>query len=327
MIKELYLKNWKSFSPSRIYIDPLTVLIGTNASGKSNLLDAFWFLSQIAKGRTVEYVFNEIRGGREWLIRKGFSEATLLVVLSKDIHGIEYCYEVDLKRADDKIWIAKESLKQIDHKRDVVSVNIKTQQSTISSVETTLFRSISDLTKPYVSVYSRRSKQGPDKNYQLSRTTSVLSQISSTDVRKEIKDGASFVCDELSNIFVLNPIPNNMRGYSKLSEILQEDASNMAGVLSAMEDEKRKNVEERLTNYLRGLPERDIKKVWTERFGPFNEDVILLCEEQWRGNEVTKIDSRSMSDGPLRFLAIATAIMTRPKGSLLIVEETLLIIL
>ena len=215
MIKELYLKNWKSFSPSRIYIDPLTVLIGTNASGKSNLLDAFWFLSQIAKGRTVEYVFNEIRGGREWLIRKGFSEATLLVVLSKDIHGIEYCYEVDLKRADDKIWIAKESLKQIDHKRDVVSVNIKTQQSTISSVETTLFRSISDLTKPYVSVYSRRSKQGPDKNYQLSRTTSVLSQISSTDVRKEIKDGASFVCDELSNIFVLNPIPNNMRGYSK----------------------------------------------------------------------------------------------------------------
>lgn len=41
MIKELNLKNWKSFKDSTLYIDPLTILIGTNASGKSNLLDAF----------------------------------------------------------------------------------------------------------------------------------------------------------------------------------------------------------------------------------------------------------------------------------------------
>ena len=38
MITKLHLVNWKSFEDSTIYIDPLTFLIGTNASGKSNVL-------------------------------------------------------------------------------------------------------------------------------------------------------------------------------------------------------------------------------------------------------------------------------------------------
>jgi len=37
MIKELKLKNWKSFEDGTLYIDPLTILIGTNASEKSKL--------------------------------------------------------------------------------------------------------------------------------------------------------------------------------------------------------------------------------------------------------------------------------------------------
>jgi predicted ATP-binding protein involved in virulence len=40
MIKQLTVKNWKSFEKATFYVDPLTILIGANASGKSNLLDA-----------------------------------------------------------------------------------------------------------------------------------------------------------------------------------------------------------------------------------------------------------------------------------------------
>jgi len=39
MIKEIRFMNWKSFSDAKVYIDPLNVLIGTNASGKSNIID------------------------------------------------------------------------------------------------------------------------------------------------------------------------------------------------------------------------------------------------------------------------------------------------
>jgi predicted ATPase len=36
---------------------------------------------------------------------------------------------------------------------------------------------------------------------------------------------------------------------------------------------------------------------------------------------MTLIDARSMSDGTLRFLAILTALLTRPEGSQLVIEE------
>ncbi|MBR2199820.1 MAG: AAA family ATPase, partial [Bacteroidales bacterium] len=48
MITKLRLKNWKSFKDSTLYIDPLTILIGINASGKSNVLDALDFLHKLS---------------------------------------------------------------------------------------------------------------------------------------------------------------------------------------------------------------------------------------------------------------------------------------
>ena len=71
MITSLRLQNWKSFKDSTIYIDPLTFLIGTNASGKSNVLDAFLFLHLLMKGQTLEDAANAIRGGSDWIIRQG----------------------------------------------------------------------------------------------------------------------------------------------------------------------------------------------------------------------------------------------------------------
>jgi predicted ATPase len=49
---------------------------------------------------------------------------------------------------------------------------------------------------------------------------------------------------------------------------------------------------------------------------------MLYCEEYWRDDTPpSTVDARGMSDGTLRFLAILTALLTRPKGSLLVVEE------
>jgi AAA15 family ATPase/GTPase len=50
MIKELKLRNWKSFKDTTLYIDPLTIVIGINASGKSNILEAQLFLQRVVSG-------------------------------------------------------------------------------------------------------------------------------------------------------------------------------------------------------------------------------------------------------------------------------------
>lgn len=80
-------------------------------------------------------------------------------------------------------------------------------------------------------------------------------------------------------------------------------------------------VEKTLTHYLKTLPERDIKRVWTEPVGKFGTDAMLYCEEGWAGAPSHEIDARGMSDGTLRYLAIVTAMLIRPPGSLLVIEE------
>ena len=71
MITKIRLQNWKSFKDSTIYIDSLGILIGTNASGKSNVLDAFAFLRAVGDGKSLLDAIQTVRGGEDWIIRRG----------------------------------------------------------------------------------------------------------------------------------------------------------------------------------------------------------------------------------------------------------------
>jgi AAA15 family ATPase/GTPase len=85
---------------------------------------------------------------------------------------------------------------------------------------------------------------------------------------------------------------------------------------------KQKELEGVLTQYASKLPERDIRRVYAETVGKFKSDAMLYCEEHWLDDETPPtVDARGMSDGTLRFLAILTALLTRPAESLLVIEE------
>ena len=60
MITSLRLTNFKNFADETLRIGPFTVIVGTNASGKSNIRDAFRFLHGIGRG----YTLAEILGGK-----------------------------------------------------------------------------------------------------------------------------------------------------------------------------------------------------------------------------------------------------------------------
>jgi len=49
IISKLILKNWKNFKDVEIELQERVFIVGANASGKSNLLDVFRFLRDIAK--------------------------------------------------------------------------------------------------------------------------------------------------------------------------------------------------------------------------------------------------------------------------------------
>jgi len=65
IIKRLILHNWKNFQEVDVDLSKRTFVVGANASGKSNFLDAIRFLRDICKqnGGGLQYAVNTVRGG------------------------------------------------------------------------------------------------------------------------------------------------------------------------------------------------------------------------------------------------------------------------
>lgn len=320
MITELRLENWKSYEQASLHIDPLSVLVGTNASGKSNALDAFLLLNRLANGAMLTSALKgdgtlaPVRGGVEWAARQPGAVFAVGVVCRAD-ESTDYEYRLEGQIVDNRCDLHGEQLTRIRYRlgRDGLR---KSQAGSIKLVRTDPCADGS----PTIVARLYNEKQGTPR--QLSRTHAVLFQLVGQKLRQEIQDGVAEVTGALREVFILDPIPSHMRSFSPLSDRLESDAGNIAGVLAALPDDKRHEIEAVLTRYASQLPERDIRRVYAETVGKFNSDAMLYCEEHWLDDgPPPTVDARGMSDGTLRFLAILTALLTRPARSLLVIEE------
>jgi len=116
MLRKLRLKNWKSFEDAKFYIDPLTILIGTNTSGKSNLLDALLFLNRVCSGVGLFQAINgdvnlpPLRGGAKWVCRKGEDLFSLEVIVGGVKPSHTYRHSLTVKINGTKAEVFKEEL-------------------------------------------------------------------------------------------------------------------------------------------------------------------------------------------------------------------------
>ncbi|PSJ44243.1 ATPase [Zobellella taiwanensis] len=320
MISKFLFKNWKSHRESTLHIDPLTILIGTNASGKSNALDALLFLNRVAMGAQLTAALQgegtqmAVRGGIEWAARRPGNTFSLEVTV-RATEQMDYEYRLDGHVLGNRCDLLAEQLIRIKYRAT------KDGARSSESGRINLFTTDScDDHSPTIVARLYNEKRGSPRP--LSRANAVLYQLMGQKPRQEIEDGVAAVLEALKNIFVLDPIPSHMRGYSALSERLEPDAANIAGVLAALPADKKEDIESTLTRFASKLPEKDIRKVYAEPVGKFGSDAMLYCDEHWgNSKENAAVDARGMSDGSLRFLAILTALLTRPQGSLLIIEE------
>jgi predicted ATPase len=323
MIKELKLTNWKSFKEATLYIDPLTILIGANASGKSNALDALFFM-QLVYSRLwidISHVINGnsdysgIRGGMEWICLKPNKQFTLEFVIDSSNNSQDYRYELTVLINDARAEIAEEKLTLLTYKQSQKTPEEKilfVTKPRVIDYKTTFFSTIGN-SKNLTVIF--------DERYQRPSLPEIVYYDTQLPWQDSIKEDVKYVLSQFQKIFVFDPIPSHMRSYSKLSENLQPDGSNIAGVLANLKGNQKTEVEATLTNYLKALPERDIKRVWAETVGRLGSDAMLYCEEGWEDTVSHEIDARGMSDGTLRYLAIVTALLTRERGSLLVIEE------
>src|SRR3954470_12662886 len=78
MLKRIRLKDFKSFVDEEVEVAPLTLLVGANASGKSNFLDAIRCLQGLVSGVTSSEVLNGEKrpGPKIWQGIRGRAEET-----------------------------------------------------------------------------------------------------------------------------------------------------------------------------------------------------------------------------------------------------------
>lgn len=317
MIKELRLKDWKSFQEATLFIDPLTILIGSNASGKSNTLDALLFLNRTSQGIGLfqaisgDVNLTPLRGGTEWICRKPENRFTLVIIAGGVNERQDLRYELTVQVNGTKAEVFEETLSLINHR----------PRAKTPGEKKLFYTKQEEANTPGIPSYFSTGTQGYGKKMDLNRSVSILSQVEALNLRKEVQEAARLLLRELHCIFVYDPIPSHMRDFTPLSEKLQSDGANIAGVLAGLEEARRTEVEDILARYLKDLPERDIKRIWSEPVGKFKTDAMLYCEEDWSLGKTHEVDARGMSDGTLRYLSIVTALLTREENSLLVIEE------
>ena len=123
MLTQIEIENYRSLRKVELEMRPLTVLIGANGSGKSNLLDAFSLLAAAARGQLADSIarregFDAVffRGTqeRDKGMRFGLTCATEGVSAAQ---GRPVTYEVRLRPLGAGIQVWSENMVSYTHPR------------------------------------------------------------------------------------------------------------------------------------------------------------------------------------------------------------------
>ena len=315
ILTEFTLANFKSYkTTSRLPLGPLTVLIGANAAGKSNALEGLRFLSWLAQGQklsSIQYAVNHaervIRGRVDDLCYRGESNFTLGCHLD-----LTSWNQLDI------------TLTVRDGEPHIISERILDSTSSVPLYD--LDQPSQGLGTDVVVTYNNFTKGRNKPKVTCSDQMAIFVQLD-TPARfnakyKQSQETIPQIVREyqqvLKNILFLDPVPAKMREYSfKSDKRLQEDGTNLSSVLYHLWENNPDN-QTAILDLIQSLPEQAIDGV-DFILGPRDEVMVQLTETF--GNHRRPCEAALLSDGTLRVLAIAAAMLSATEGSLVVIEE------
>jgi predicted ATPase len=115
----------------------------------------------------------------------------------------------------------------------------------------------------------------------------------------------------------LDPQPSAMRDYSFKSEVkLKGNGANLSGVLYNLCSTKLGKSQ--VLDLIKSLPEQNISDI---EFIETPRGEVMVSLSETFGDSCEKFDATLLSDGTLRVLSIAAAILSAAEGSLVVIEE------
>ena len=315
MITSLRLINFKNFADETLRVGPFTVIVGANASGKSNIRDAFRFLHGIGRGYTLAEIMGGkygVGGQREWagvrgatneVIRFGKRSFTLRI----KVGYLDYSIRVvrDRKRRD-IFRVTREELRT--RRQGMIYTSHPGPGDPV--------RAQDDDTH----LLLRMAKTGEQKKYghriAVRPDQPALTQINEhRRVVRRHKDYAEQVIQALAPIRFLDLEPNLMRQPAFPGQIaLGDSGENLPTVLRAIcEDSRRRKT---LASWTRELTPMDVAD-FDFPIDPVTGRVQLVIREE---NDRT-VSAYSASDGTLRFLAMLAALLDTNREGVYFFEE------
>ncbi len=326
VIESIHLKRFKNFQDATLKLGPLTVLIGANAAGKSNLRDAFLFLHGIGRGYSLaeilgqkylggERVWSGTRGGVREVAYHGSDSFELVVALrpspengapSPVTYRIEVSVAEPLAKAPN---VVEESL----HYPHLFGLRMHAKGETGFQTEVPEKHGAGDLT---VSFLPKRGTARKSSSKTYPPKVPILFQVSEDTEGngREARALSRFVLHELRGFRFLDLSPAQMRIPSQPGQtVLGDQGENLSSVLSAIvADDSRKEV---LLEWVRKLTPMDVADLDFDRDAAGR--ILLRVVEK----DKSSVSALSASDGTLRFLAILAALFGPEPASLYFIEE------
>ncbi|ATW71383.1 AAA family ATPase [Moraxella osloensis] len=327
------IKNFKSYKEATLPLAPLTLLIGANASGKSNAIEAFRFLSWVAGGERLSTLKNRVNDSDK-IIRGTVNDLTfsnsksfnigfqfsnnfifdIIVSPSENIlkivaeifrfqEGTLFFYRKKLLNSESLIDIELEKLIKLDNLLDGHE-NFLIQQFGNHDFAV-------NFDEDDISILSTQSK------YNLYWQSLENFKFSSLD---KFRNSEITIKTNLSESFFFDFVPSKMRAESLSEKDLRSNGQNLAGVLHYLceKDEHASDNETKLLNLIKSLPEQNIIDI--KFYVDHRQRVEFALIENF-GNTPKEFPMDLLSDGTLKVLAIATALLSVSTGSTLVIEE------
>jgi predicted ATPase len=320
MIDSLSLLSFKSFKEATLPLAPLALMIGANASGKSNAIEGIRFLSWLAEGRRLDDLMSavqsedqRVRGTIGDLVYRPSAEAE--PNSGGNVFGFR-CrtriyrgegFEIQIQVSDEGMRVVHES------------ISSPTSSVPLYVVDLPAGRFSHEVTARY----NNFARGGIKPQIPCSDQQAIFTQLetparfSTRTAQKEIPRVVGSYRQFLEDILFLDPNPRAMRRYSFIvDKNLKDDGANLSSVLYDLCEEQQRT--DQVLEFIRALPEQDIGGIGflaTQR-----KEVMVQLSETFAGHERTW-DAGLLSDGTLRVLAIAAALLSAREGALVIVEE------
>lgn len=310
MLKSLKLRDWKSFGErgNELTLGPLTLLVGPNASGKSNVFDALRLLQGLALDLSVEDALRgRMEGGREvWPgIRGGSAEAARKSTLGFNLTSTwsdDLTHSVRIETSTHLgLGIEGESLQ--DSEDDVFSTHRPTLGAAVGRGDGGALK---------VAV-RKGAGQGRWPVRLLRDSRSVLGQLRpAEEFAPTVMERVETMRTRLREFVFLDIQPRLMRSPSQVGRAIGLNGEHIAAAVGALPERSRRDV----VDWLSELCDPKLQDLDTEVIADV-QDVYLFAEEAGG----VRVSARSLSDGTLRFLGTLVALLTVPPGSAVMLEE------